>query len=159
MVGLTLLDLEKRGPNALYNVVKEWRHYPTNAFEDGRGHSAIHILSLPIVMFATIFLRTVLRFWNFLSFASAAWSSTRNSWVKAALRRSSTPINLTYLDLATLKELGILSRLSGHARPNKRLVKAFKDKNERVYIVWWDEKWWGSCLKCSQALAWRHITY
>lgn len=31
-----------------------------------------------------------------------------------------------YLDLSTLEELGILSRLSGHSRPNKGFVKALR---------------------------------
>jgi len=38
-------------------------------------------LSFPMVMFATIFFSTVLRLTNFLSFASAAWRSARNSCV------------------------------------------------------------------------------
>ena len=37
-------------------------------------------LSFPIVIFATIFFNTVFLFWNFLSFASAACSSARNSY-------------------------------------------------------------------------------
>ena len=38
-------------------------------------------LSLPMVMLATIFLRTVLRLVNFLSLDSAACNSARNSYV------------------------------------------------------------------------------
>lgn len=38
-----------------------------------------YALSLPIVMFATIFFSTVFRFANFLSFDSAASNSARNS--------------------------------------------------------------------------------
>ena len=45
-----------------------------------KGGGDVYQLSFPIVMFATIFLSTVRRFWNFLSFASAACSSVRNSW-------------------------------------------------------------------------------
>lgn len=41
------------------------------------------VLSLPMVMLATIFLRTVFRLVNFLSFDSAACSSARNSCICA----------------------------------------------------------------------------
>ena len=44
-------------------------------------------LSLPMVIFATIFFSTVLRFVYFLSFVSAACSSARNSYSDVQIQR------------------------------------------------------------------------
>jgi hypothetical protein len=71
-----------------------------------------HELSLPIVMFATIFFNTVFRFVNFLSFVSAAWSSWRNSWtVHEFAERKDTHCH-AHLYLSALEELGILAHRS-----------------------------------------------
>lgn len=69
-----------------------------------------------MVIFATIFFNTVLRFVNFLSFDSAAWSSARNSY-GACEDLVESIVGVTrhsHLNLASLEELGILTRLTSH---------------------------------------------
>ena len=81
-----------------------------------KGGGDVYQLSFPIVMFATIFLSTVLRFVNFLSLLSAASSSARNSCghasqhghLHATLQHVSAAV-IAHLDLSPLEELGILA--------------------------------------------------
>jgi hypothetical protein len=72
-------------------------------------------LSLPIVMFATIFFKTVFRFWYFLSFASAACSSARNSYMIKFVTEFNR-LRVPHLDLSALEEFGILTVLRGHRK-------------------------------------------
>ena len=72
-----------------------------------------------MVMFATIFLSTVLRLTNFLSLDSAACSSARNSCAGRDTRQGMRGVSVgrgAHLDLSALEELGIMSSLSTHRR-------------------------------------------
>ena len=78
-----------------------------------------HALSFPIVIFATIFFSTVFRFVNFLSLASAACNSARNSCVLRVHPRAPGSdgrhiVVIAHLDLAPREELGILAALAAH---------------------------------------------
>ena len=72
-----------------------------------------HRLSLPIVIFATIFFKTVFLFVYFLSLLSAASSSARNSCgivgEKCQQRREGDPYSISHLNLSPLEELSILT--------------------------------------------------
>ena len=83
-------------------------------------------LSLPIVILATIFFRTVLRFRYFLSFASAAWSSVRNSWMMQTLvfilHVLTTTGGRPHLDFSALEEFRILTMLTTHPCPREAML-------------------------------------
>ena len=66
-------------------------------------------LSFPIVIFATIFFKTVFRFMYFLSFDSASCNSFRNSYDHAEVSYMVDEFLCNiYLYLSSLKELGVL---------------------------------------------------
>lgn len=76
------------------------------------GWDKWHQLSLPMVIFATIFFKTVFLFVNFLSLLSAASSSARNSCGIASRRqrrREGIEYSDSHLNLSSLKELRILA--------------------------------------------------
>ena len=79
----------------------------------GKDANEWHRLSLPMVIFATIFFKTVFLFVNFLSLLSAASSSARNSYgianTKCQQKRESDPYGVSHLNLSPLEELSILA--------------------------------------------------
>ena len=79
---------------------------------EGKDAGEWHQLSLPMVMFATIFFKTVFRFVYFLSLLSAASSSARNSCgiaSKNQQRLEKDKRGLSYLNLPSLEKLSILT--------------------------------------------------
>lgn len=70
-----------------------------------------------MVIFATIFFSTVFRLTNFLSLASAACNSARNSCETQrgmSDHRPERPLTSAHLYLAPREELGILAGLGSH---------------------------------------------
>jgi len=79
---------------------------------EGKDEDEWHRLSLPMVIFATIFFKTVFLFVNFLSLLSAASSSARNSCGIASAnqqRREKDKYRVSHLNLSPLEELSILT--------------------------------------------------
>jgi len=79
---------------------------------EGKDANEWHQLSLPMVIFATIFFKTVFLFVYFLSLLSAASSSARNSCGIAKAnqqRHESDKYGVTHLNFPSLEELSILS--------------------------------------------------
>ena len=82
----------------------------------GKGADRWHQLSFPIVIFATIFFKTVFLFVYFLSLLSAASNSARNSCRFASTnqqRHAGDKYGVTHLDLPPLEEFGILALRHG----------------------------------------------
>lgn len=82
----------------------------------GEGADKWHQLSFPIVMFATIFFKTVFLFVYFLSLLSAASNSARNSCRFASTnqqRHEGEEYGATDLNLSPLEEFSILALRHG----------------------------------------------
>jgi hypothetical protein len=137
---LTLFNLKQRSTQALNDIGKQGRHFGGRQWLPNlRKGEKLNWLSLPIVMFATIFLSAVFRLTNFLSFVSAAWSSARNSYISLRLIRTTKLISTTTCR-PRFFHVGRTSHL-GQVEPSWTLFRSLQYQERRRT---WNsmQQWW-----------------